>query len=73
MKKKQRHGKWKSIRGIAPKPRFSARQLTSRANFIPMSRFMDELVIQETMERMVTVVRGSMDACRQTWHYNSPS
>ncbi|MFH1116462.1 MAG: hypothetical protein V1792_21325 [Pseudomonadota bacterium] len=59
MKKEQRHGKGKSVRGITPKPRFSERRLTSRAGLIPLSRFIDKLGIEEMIGRMVTVVRGT--------------
>jgi hypothetical protein len=58
MKKKQRHGKRKSIRRITPKPRFSEKRLTSRAGLIPMSRFIDKLGIEKMMDRMISIVRG---------------
>lgn len=58
MKKKQRHGKGKSVRRITPKPRFSEKRLTSRAGLIPMARFVDKLGIQRMIDQMVTVVRG---------------
>jgi len=58
MKKSRRQRKGKRRRGVTAKPRFSEKRLTSRAGLIAMSRFIDKLGLERTVDRMVSIVRG---------------
>jgi len=59
MKQKARSRKGKSRTRINPRPRFSEKRLTNRAGLIPISRFIDQLAIEDIIDRTVSIVRAS--------------